>query len=508
MANKYVRSLAGGAGTGADWANAYTTLTAALAGSSAGDDLWVSEDHAESTAGAVTLTPPGTLASPVRIMCVDHLGTVPPVSADLRTTATVTTTGANNLLFGTGYAYWYGITFNCATGAVSADLGCAASGHWRHIFKSCKMVLVTTGAGARFYWGGAGLTQSHEVQFINTTVKFGHTSQYIGLVRGRFTWTDTASAIDTAVASPTTLFQSGPSPSSIIVNIDGVDFSALGSGKTIFGAFTALVDVTMRDCKVNSAATLITQQTIHGTRIRLFRATAAANNYMDEVHAYEGSQVVSTAVKRTSGASDGTTGFSWKITSTANSKWYAPFVCEQIRAWNATTGSAVTVTLEGVGDPRQFSALPKNDEFWFDVGYLGSATDGQGTFKTGTKADALATGSALTASTQAWDTGATARANSTAYAQGDVIKLASNSGRIFICTTAGTTAGSEPAGYATAVDGDSVTDNTATFKAAWRFKQTVTLSSPNPAQAGHLLIRPFIGKATAVVYLDPKITLA
>src|SRR3990167_972428 len=100
MAHVYVDSNAVGAGTGADWANSYTTLAAALTAKAAGDNFWVSHDHAETQASAMTLTSPGTAASPCKVMCVDSAGSVPPASADLATTATITTTGANALTFG------------------------------------------------------------------------------------------------------------------------------------------------------------------------------------------------------------------------------------------------------------------------------------------------------------------------------------------------------------------------------------------------------------------------
>lgn len=58
-----------------------------------------------------------------------------------------------------------------------------------------------------------------------------------------------------------------------------------------------------------------------------------------------------------------------------------------------------------------------------------------------------------------------ARVNSTAVALGYGCAVATNIGLDFICTTAGTTAGSEPAGYATAVNGGTVTDGTAVFTA-------------------------------------------
>src|SRR5688572_7851775 len=120
MANIYVRSAAAGVADGTSWTDAYVTLKAACeaAGTAAGDDFWVAGDHAETTAAALTITCKGTLAAPSRIVCVSHTGTVPPVSADLLATATVTTTG-NSALTLSGCAYVYGIIFSCGTTAAS-----------------------------------------------------------------------------------------------------------------------------------------------------------------------------------------------------------------------------------------------------------------------------------------------------------------------------------------------------------------------------------------------------
>jgi hypothetical protein len=120
-------------------------------------------------------------------------------------------------------------------------------------------------------------------------------------------------------------------------------------------------------------------------------------------------------------------------------------------------------------------------------------------------ADYYATPAAQTTSTAGWDNGLTARANSTAYSLGNIIKLASNAGRAFICTSAGTSAGTEPAGYATAVDGDSITDNTAIFKAMRRQKVSVSFTA---AEQGPIYARVCLGKASATVWHSIKLTLA
>ena len=177
-----------------------------------------------------------------------------------------------------------------------------------------------------------------------------------------------------------------------------------------------------------------------------------------------------------------------------------------ISIWNTLTGAAVNVTVEGIADPRDFAALPNNDDIWFDLEALTTAGAPIGVTIIGTKTSPLGTAAALTASTAAWDSAATARANSNAYSLGDIYKAASNPGRLFLCTTAGTSASSEPGGVATAVDGGSVTDGTATFKAMWRFKQTITTGTIQ--FAGFITVYPKVGEASVNgIYLDRVATL-
>jgi hypothetical protein len=72
----------------------------------------------------------------------------------------------------------------------------------------------------------------------------------------------------------------------------------------------------------------------------------------------------------------------------------------------------------------------------------------------------------------------------------------------------GFSAGPVQIGYANAVDGDAITDGTAAFRAGCRFKQTLTLSSPQPAQAGYLYAYPKLGRASTTYFLDPKLEVS
>jgi hypothetical protein len=174
--------------------------------------------------------------------------------------------------------------------------------------------------------------------------------------------------------------------------------------------------------------------------------------------------------------------------------------------WNTVLSTNRVVTLYGVWNS---ASLPNNDQIWIEARYLGSALTPMGSFATETKANNLAAGTALTAdSVSKWDSGLTARANTTAYVVGNTISVADNSGRVFFCTTSGTSAGSEPAGFASAVDGGSVTDGTAVFRAGTRFSLTVTLSSPQPAITGYIYIYVYAALASSTFWIDPKVALA
>lgn len=497
MAHVYVRSGAAGSADGSDWANAYTTLAAALTAKAAGDQFWVSEDHSESTAGAVTLTSPGTAAAPCTIRCVNHAGTVPPVSADLTTGAVVASTGANALSF-VGVADCDGIDFRATSSTSAGSLSIcsgAAGGFWR-FGSGTKLTLVGTNATSTVSVNTGSSTIASRVEFNGVTLKFAAVGQGIVVRSGILQWR--GGSVDAAGSIPTSLFNAQQFNGVVI--LEGVDLSALGSGKTIVAAGTGPSDFHIKDCKLDAAVTVAaTPAGPAAGRVFVSRTGSSAINYMERQFLYTGNELAGIDVVRTGGASAG-----HKIVTTANAKFILPYLGLPLAIWNPTTGSNITVTIEGIAN---MAAMPKNDEVWMSLEYLGTSGNPLGVIKSGAKADILATGAALTASTEAWDTGATARANSTAYALGDVIKVASNPGRLFFCTSAGTSAGSEPAGYASAVDGGSVTDSGATFRAGFRFKHSVTTTAA-PTIAGLLYAYPRVGVASTTVYLDRKLVLS
>ena len=435
MSHVYVDSNAAGAGTGADWANAYTTLAAALTAKAAGDNFWVAHNHAETQASAMTLTSPGTAANPCTVMCVNSAGTVPPVSADLRTTATVTTTGANALTAGAGNTYWYGISFKSGSGAVTTSLNLNGAGI--NYFKSCSLEkLGTTATNSAINMGAISTGLATNYIFDNCSIVLGSASDRIR-PGAPFIWKN--SSVGAFTVSGLMQMQSHG-----VSIFDGVDFSSVdtlvqspaGTGVFIFN-----------NCKLKSGGSVLTANPTGAAQVYIVRADSSGTNHRHEKYSYTGTQTVETTIVRTGGASDGTTPISWKIATTANSKWILPYESLPIAVWNDTTAANVTVTVYGFWDS---ASVPNNDDIWIEVSYLGASTSPLATINTAnTKADFLAANAAQGTDTSEWG------------------------------------------------GGDTTTP----------FKMSVTLSSPQPAQNGALYVTVKAAKASTTFYVDPKIEL-
>lgn len=106
-----------------------------------------------------------------------------------------------------------------------------------------------------------------------------------------------------------------------------------------------------------------------------------------------------TAIVRTGGATNGVTPTSWKITTTANSRWYFPFESFPIAIWNSTTGASVTVTVYGVWCG---AAVPNKDDIWIEVQYLGASTSPISSEATSGKANGFVANAACSSDTSTW----------------------------------------------------------------------------------------------------------
>lgn len=406
----------------------------------AGDSFFVASNHAETRATAMTLTSPGTPpATPCYVYCVTQT-TVPPVSANLTTGAAISTTGASNIVFGGSQnTDFSGCSFVSGDAANTASI--TMNGNSTVLcFRNCALTLGNTSGSSIFYIGASNVNS--EFLFVNSIFTFGSVAgQFInGAHFGRVRFI--SGSIAGGAIKPTSVFASARASELLL---RGVDLSDFGSGVTLMGAGNGAGVTVLQDCAFGASVTVAATPSNRAHRVYVVRSDSAGTNYRHEQYTYLGTQTVETTIVRTGGASDGTTPIAWKIVTTANSKWIAPYECLPIGIWNDTTAADVTVTLYGIWGG---GAVPNNDDIWMEVGYLGSAATPIQSLVTASKADNLAAGAALTTDASAW--------------------------------------------------GGSTT----------KFKISCTLSGPQPAQKGTMYIYVKAAKTSSTFYIDPLAVLS
>lgn len=399
MTAYYVYSGAAGTADGSSWANAYTTLLAAITAKAAGSTYYVAHDHAETNTTAVTLGFPGTAAAPDKLICVNRAGSVPPVSADLRKrSGSLARTSTGSIIIN-GAVHVYGLQIVTATGGMQL----AVVNGVDHIqkYEGCQFEI--TGASGSVNWSdNGGREQGRHIEWVDTPFKTANAASFLSGFNGRLLWRDTPSALPGA-AAPTTLFKDTLSSTQEMggeIVVDGVDLSAASTGCTLVGSLIATWAIRILNCKIGAAVTVAAAAPSQGgARIDLLNCDSAGNGYRQERYWYQGTLKSETTVVRTGGASDGTQALSHKITTTANSNYSFPFETFEYLIWNDTTGAAKTVTVEMVTD----NVTLKDNEAWLEAQCLDAAGAPLGALYS-SGSDILAAGANDTASVVAWTT--------------------------------------------------------------------------------------------------------
>lgn len=439
MANIYVRSTDGSnSDNGSTWALAKLDLVGAAGIDAAGDVIWVSQAHAESTAGAISPAWAGSQSNPTRIICGDD-SAAPPTA--LATTATVTTTGNSNIsLASDRYCYVYGITFVAGSGAsgTASILLAASSGTPLYSeFEECSFQLASTGTSSVI---NSNNSNQHTIRLRDCTFKFAATAQKIS----------NSSSGKLIITGGSVL--PGSSAITEFVNpgfasetyIDGVDLSNCAAAMNVSTSSQPNSRLVIRNCKMPASwsGSVHSGTPAVGALYELFNCSDGDVNYRYERKDQWGTitHQASTLV-RTGGATDGTTPLSWKMVSNTTPEWkHQTLDSNEIVVWNETVGSAITVTLEFLHD----SATNMTDrEIWMEAQYLGTSGVPLSSF-----IDDAATGYLTTAADQAdssetWDTTGMSNPNTqkmsvtfTPQEKGFIVvkaKLAATSKTVYVC---------------------------------------------------------------------------
>lgn len=481
---------------------------AGLISGAGGVVVYTSSDHVENYIAGDYSVGSGNVSAYVSVN--RSTGSIPPAVADYTAGATVKTTGNHNLSIQTG-AY-FGFTFVCAdTGTGNQNLNCGTTNGHNVWLENCKLQLNSTGSGSTISVGtDAGFPGS--TTWRNTTVKFASTGHIIVLEADPFEWSDTASAIDTAGTIPSVLFNAGPGGWTAAPSwVRGVDLSALN---TRLFANNGGPQQTMRldDCKLSSSLTWpngVAPTPYGGVKINNCDA-AGGINYRAFWRMATAQLSTSGAMAVVGGAVAGGVNYSHRIDVYNGTNAASPFQGPWIQRRYNTTGVAKNVTVECI---TFGSALPTSIQTWMEVEVLEDSGGSPLCSLHTSRPVVPIVGTTNTSSTADWTGGslAAARQNSHAYAVDDVVTVTDNTGIAFRCTGAGTSASAEPGGYATATEGSSVTDGTATFTVGRRFKLQLTVT---PHVAGIIRARVCAsggdlgGGSNFYFFYDPKLSIA
>jgi hypothetical protein len=298
----------------------------------------------------------------------------------------------------TGHFYAYGIIWRTAAagGANAAQIALQNTTGNVGMYESCAFELLGTSSTTLILGNANSYTY-----FRNCTYKVGAAGTVIQ-PRGRHWWTNTASFIQGATI-PTNLFSAGAGG---IVTLEGVDISALSAKTIMITNGTSMGTLLLDRCKLPASITAMGSQNlgVSGPILDMVRCSNGSGQHITERHYFAGDLTTETTIVRSGGASDGVQSVAWKVITTANSSFHQPFVCPPITLWNAST-SSITITVYGIWGS---GSVPKTDEIWMDVVYPGSASDPQGSFSIGAKADVLATGGNQSSDSSTWGGSTTA----------------------------------------------------------------------------------------------------
>lgn len=393
MTNRYVRSTDGSdADNGLTWATAKATVAGAIATPVvAGDTIYVSQSHAETTAGALSWGTAGTVASPTRILCGND-GAEPPTA--LATTATITTTGASAISM-SGVCYVYGLTFNSSDGANVPQVTTSGS---RVRLDTCVLNLVGT-SSTGVLGNGSGTAW---LDLINCNIKLSNAGQgFRG--NGRLYWN--GGGVVSGSSTPTNLitaYNLGGATSGVEFLIENVDFSNFGAATNFSIPVPAGAVLRIRNCKLPASwsGALVSSAFTTPGRAEMFNCDSGATNYKIKIQDNGGNIDQETLIVRTGGASDGTTPISWKMVSAANCNYpHITLATPNMVLWNETTGSSKTLTVEIIRD----SATALTDkEIWLEVDYYGSSGSPLGTLITDAAATVLTSAANQTSSSATW----------------------------------------------------------------------------------------------------------
>jgi hypothetical protein len=283
--------------------------------------------------------------------------------------ASISTTGGNNLTLvsAVSWTYFYGLNFNCGTGASAADLN-LNNGVGQVVYERCNIAVGSTNAGSDLLANNAvgSLTIlkdcSTSVGHANTAFQIGGASAIFKIMGGQM-----------LSANPNPLLEALGSGGSWY--LEGFDCSSLPNTFNFINSSNQRTNkISIRNCKLPDSWTGVINADAAGALGvvgELMNSDDSDTNYRLRVEQTFGRVFHETTIVKTGGATDGVTPISWQVSSNPKSQWIDRFVeTPEIVRWNTTVASPITCTIDIIHDSA--TALT-NRQVWMEVQYLGTS---------------------------------------------------------------------------------------------------------------------------------------
>jgi hypothetical protein len=375
MATYYV-SHTGNNTTGTSWATAMTTLAAGLALATADGDI-VLVDHTHTGDNAIASDTIWTPPSGNLNCSIIAVNTGTGALAEMGTSAWIGHSSSNrSVTFNSaagGKVYLRGLTLR--TAGSSNDWVNFCTGNNTHVeAESCYLWQGNTNSNGHLFVGSPISDNEAYARFVNCTLRFGHASQFFYTLCPVEFYGCTISS--DGVAQNTLFVQVTSRHTGSSFYAEGCDFSYSAASPTVVsaGAGATGANFTFVNCKIPPSATLFSGG---GTNKAIGEASfyncASGDTHYHIAHADAmGSTIVETTIVANDGASfdGGTTKTSWKIATTSNATFFAPYISPWFDKYHTGT-SAITPFMEILRDGS--ATAYDNDEVWGEWSYQGTS---------------------------------------------------------------------------------------------------------------------------------------
>jgi hypothetical protein len=387
MPNIWVRSTDGDNGNAGTYDAPKATVAGAIAAASAGDQILCSVLHDCGYSANTTLTLNGVAIISVEDWDEEAESEPTPVySAGARISCDGTATAALTML-GSGHAKGVVLEGGATNSSIRFLDANGTAGHI--VLEDCT--LAATGNSyvylGSLYGDDAGAT----LELIDCTLNFGQSNSYPTQLRGGNV---RMVGCTLGTATPNTVFSVVLSYGTAIAEFVNCDFSAAGAGKTLF-VFTSSTSVRCYHCRSN-ASVVLASGSPDGATLEWIASDHGTNYVRQTKYDYQGTVTEDTVRVRDNSDSP----YSYKLVSSANTKFYSPLRSIPFRRFNAVEGTPITVRVEVLTDGVTLT----NGDFWPECYYLGSASYPLGSIASGAMANILSTPANLSTSSEGWTT--------------------------------------------------------------------------------------------------------